>query len=56
MDENDLELLLANNLSIEIDSVDDDYYDMDGDIVRRKHITVNILYKGKVISTDTSTV
>lgn len=56
MDETDLEILLTNNLSIEIDTVDDDYYNIDGDIVRRKHITVSILYKGKVISTDISTV
>lgn len=56
MDENDLEILLANNLSIEISTEDDSYEDMDGNIVRRNHITVSILYKGKLISTDISTV
>lgn len=56
MDENDLEILLANNLSIEISTEESYYETVSGNVVHKNYITVEILYKGKVISSTSTTI
>ncbi|MED6699481.1 hypothetical protein VWH97_07075 [Escherichia coli O157] len=51
MDETDIELLIQNNLSVEIESEDVELWNSDGSTSPHKRITVKLLYGGSVIST-----
>lgn len=51
MDETDLEILLANNLRVEVDTYDEGSWEsMDGRMVTSKRVKVSLYYKDTLIS------
>lgn len=55
MDETDLEILLANNLRVEVDTYDEGTWEsMDGRMVTSKRVKVSLYYKDTLISESDS--